>query len=262
MADAELLRQAEGLFDQLFRDLKRAVVIGDFLLPFQEGILPSCGKVQDGGLDALEKVLDRVSSCLEQIDAVCPELLSGILHPEVVSIAEIEGPTYIECALEWVARLNCDLNLIPDKVITWRSDETAFADWEIRPEVVVNSCAARVAWELRRELQRVGDRSFSQEGLPPDQTTAQLASDIPASPDRDAFRADNRKIVEGVKYPQNQDIRDLCAKLAENHQKIEGRLSNRKIAIAFYDGDENKADAGLRQARNFPHLWKGVAAKQ
>lgn len=64
--------------------------------------------------------------------------------------------------------------------------------------------------------------------------------------------ADNAKIIEPVKYPENQSVTDLCKELAERF----GREPEAKIAREFCAGTNLNPASMLRQARRYPHLWK------
>ena len=66
--------------------------------------------------------------------------------------------------------------------------------------------------------------------------------------------ADNDSAKEHrIKWPDNPDVRDLCAVLARDGG---GTKSEIEIAREFAAGDNDKAENLLRQARRFPHLWK------
>lgn len=69
---------------------------------------------------------------------------------------------------------------------------------------------------------------------------------------RPIVSADNTKIVEPVKYPENQSVTDLCKELAERF----GKESEAKIVREFCAGTNLNPASMLRQARRYPHLWK------
>lgn len=68
--------------------------------------------------------------------------------------------------------------------------------------------------------------------------------------------ADNSEIIGGVKYPKNQDVRDLCVLLAamtksESKNGIARKFVGKKVA-----NPNRRAKSLLRQADRFPWLWK------
>ena len=74
--------------------------------------------------------------------------------------------------------------------------------------------------------------------------------------DRPAIGADNQK-KDGNKQPHNPDVSELCRHL---EKKLAGFASENQCARDFCEKNripvEKSADL-LRQARRFPHVWKG-----